>query len=100
MGDTAPNSEPCSHSSGGTFLGYGLTIHQKNIGLDVRAQAILWPKFREVLIAARINTDAALDMVCTDAWGDWWATEVVARGLRDQTRQSLARYLPLGVPIP
>ena len=100
MGDTCPNTEPCSHSSGGVHLGYGMTVHQKDIGLDTRAPAIPWSKFSGVLIAARQGDDAALDAACADVWGTWWAAEVVSRGLRTQARQSLARYLPPWVAIP
>lgn len=100
MGDTAPNTETNAHSSDGVFLGYGLTLHQKNIGLDTRAEPTTWPKFRAVIIAAREGDDAALDLAATQAWGAWWGTWILSRGLRNQTRQTLAHYLPLGVPIP
>ena len=100
MGDTAPNTETNAHSNNGVFLGWGMTLHQKNIGLDSRSPSVPWPEFRKALIAARDGDDAALDVVCAQIWGTWWGAWVLSRGLRDQSRQSLAHYLPPWAAIP
>lgn len=100
MGQTAPNTGPISHVEGGVFKGYSCIIHQSNIGLYTQARDCGWQQFRAVLIAARGGTSEALDAAATAAWGSWWATEVVARGLRPAMRTALACYFPSELPIP
>ena len=100
MGDIAPNNESCVHVSGGVFLGYGLVLHQKNIGLDSRSASVPWSEFRKVLIAARNGDDAAFDLACAQAWGAWWGTWVLPRGMRNEYRLALANYLPPWAAIP
>ena len=100
MGQTAPNTGPFSHVHAGVFQGYSCIVHQGNLGLYTQAPDAAWPEFRAVLVASRGGTDAALDAAATAAWGGWWASEVVARGLRSAARLSLSHYLPRAVPIP
>tara|TARA_R110000868_G_scaffold300146_1_gene560574 strand:+ start:26 stop:328 length:303 start_codon:yes stop_codon:yes gene_type:complete len=100
MGQTAPNTGPVTHVHNGVFQGYSHIIHQGNLGLYTQAPDAAWPEFRAVLVASRGGTDAALDAAATAAWGGWWASEVVARGLRSAARLALSHYLPPAVPIP
>ena len=100
MGQTAPNTGPISHVEGGVFRGYSCIVHQGNLGLYTQAPDVQWPAFRAILLAARQGTPDALDAVALAAWGSWWGTEVVARGLRPAMRVALACYLPSDISIP
>ena len=99
MGDTQSNIEPHSHFSG-IFLGYGITLHHGQQGIDTRSPDCSWAEFRAVLVAARNSSDAGLDQAAAAAFGGWWATQILSRNLRDPARVALANYLPPGAPIP
>ena len=101
MGDTAENVVTGRHGKkGAPDGGWTLVIHRGDIGLYLQAPDTNYAKYRVIAITARDGTDAALDAAATDAWGDWWATAVLGRDLRDLVRFEMARIVPLDKAIP
>lgn len=101
MGTTVENQQVGPHFAGGTFQGYGITVHHVNAGVDEWSPCCNYPKLKAAVNAARDGTDAALDAAGADAFGSsWWSTYVVGAGRRASIRATLARYLPLDIPLP
>lgn len=101
MGDTDVNAAIVRHGQlGAPDGGYGIILHKASTGLYAQAPDTTWAKHRAVIIAAREGSDTALDAAAAVAWGTWWSAEVLSRGLRDALRYQLARYVPLGLPVP
>lgn len=101
MGFNVENGQVGPHFSGGTFQGYGFTLHQVNTGLDEWSPCCNYPKLKAAVNAARTGTDAELDAAGAEAFGsEWWASRIVAGGRRGSARAILSRYLPLDVPMP
>ncbi len=102
MGDTDVNVVTGRHGQQLTpDGGYTLIFHKSSTSLYTQAVDAAWVKYRAVVLAAREGDDAALDAAGIAAWGStWWNNQVVAAGRRDSARYQLARFLPLGIPVP